>query len=264
MSISSSAATSSFDVSQPYQSSTNIHDNDLLSENSKESIENDLWYTENTDGTLSIWSYTGHDSVVALPDNINGRKITNLYSYSFKSDSEKDSFLTEIYLPDTIKNIGTGTFINNILLNRVELGSSVESIGIDAFKNCRSLEEIYIPPTVSAIGENAFDGCHDITIRCTYNSAAHRYAQQYNLPFVLVDGSNIPILYGDVNGDGKITGKDSMNIQRHTINVKLLDKYRQIAADVNIDEKITAKDALEILRYTLKMSNNQNIGTNVN
>ena len=68
---------------------------------------------------------------------------------------------------------------------------------------------------------------------------------------------------GDIDGDEKVTAKDSMIIQRYVINLKLLDSVQLKAADVNGDEKVTNKDALEILRYTLHMSNSKTIGQKI-
>ncbi len=56
---------------------------------------------------------------------------------------------------------------------------------------------------------------------------------------------------GDVDGDGKISAKDSMNIQRYVISLKKLDDNQLKAADVNGDGRVTNKDALSILRYTI-------------
>ena len=63
-----------------------------------------------------------------------------------------------------------------------------------------------------------------------------------------------------MNGDGKVTAKDSMLIQRYAVNLVSLSDDQQKAADVNGDGKVTAKDALEILRYTIRMSKNDKIG----
>ena len=65
---------------------------------------------------------------------------------------------------------------------------------------------------------------------------------------------------GDVEGDGKISAKDSMLIQRYVINIRKLDDTDLKAADVNGDGKVTNKDALEILRYTINLSKNDKIG----
>ena len=56
---------------------------------------------------------------------------------------------------------------------------------------------------------------------------------------------------GDVNNDGKVTAKDSMVIQRYTINLVQLTDEQLKAADINGDGKATSKDALSILRFTV-------------
>ena len=56
---------------------------------------------------------------------------------------------------------------------------------------------------------------------------------------------------GDVNGDGKVTAKDSMTVQRYAIKLDQLSDEQLKAADVDKDGKTTSKDALYILRYSI-------------
>ena len=65
------------------------------------------------------------------------------------------------------------------------------------------------------------------------------------------DSDDPPIMKGDVNGDGKVTAKDSMLIQRYAIHLVKLDDIQLTAADINGDNKVTNKDALAILRHTI-------------
>lgn len=54
------------------------------------------------------------------------------------------------------------------------------------------------------------------------------------------------VIYGDVNGDGKITAVDYVNVKNYIMNAsKLVDSYLT-AADVNRDGKITAVDYVQI------------------
>ena len=68
---------------------------------------------------------------------------------------------------------------------------------------------------------------------------------------------------GDVDGDGKISARDSMLIQRYVINMKKLDETQMKLADVNFDGKVTNKDSLEILRYSINLSKNEKIGQTI-
>lgn len=60
--------------------------------------------------------------------------------------------------------------------------------------------------------------------------------------------------YGDVNGDGKVTAKDSMTVQRYAIKLVELTDDQLKAADVDNDGKVTAKDALYILRCSINLA----------
>jgi len=57
-------------------------------------------------------------------------------------------------------------------------------------------------------------------------------------------------MYGDVNGDGEVSAKDSMFIRRHLARADvLIDEGQKYSADVNDDGKINAKDSLMLRRY---------------
>ncbi|MBQ2152448.1 MAG: dockerin type I repeat-containing protein [Clostridia bacterium] len=58
-------------------------------------------------------------------------------------------------------------------------------------------------------------------------------------------------MLGDVDGDGKVSAKDSMLVQRYVINLKQLSDLQKKAADIDLDGKITNKDALGILRFSI-------------
>ena len=63
------------------------------------------------------------------------------------------------------------------------------------------------------------------------------------------------VIYGDANGDGKITIKDLLKVQKTILGYsKLTGAYKE-AADVNRDGKITIKDLLKIQKSILGYSN---------
>ena len=77
------------------------------------------------------------------------------------------------------------------------------------------------------------------------------------------NGAPEDIILGDVNGDKKVTAKDSMQIQRYTVNLTELSEERQKAADVDGNKKVTNADALNILRYTINVSVKYPIGKEI-
>ena len=102
------------------------------------------------------------------------------------------------------------TFFGCIRLKTVTLGKGITRIGPDAFGGCRSLEEIElpeglatiesgafaecsalkkvtVPASVTAINEHAFDGCDQLTLYVTENSYAKQFAEDNNIPFVVIE-----------------------------------------------------------------------------
>ncbi len=67
-------------------------------------------------------------------------------------------------------------------------------------------------------------------------------------------------IIGDANGDGKVTAKDSIIIQRYVISMTKLDDSQLAVSDVNYDGKVTNKDSLSVLRYTISLGDGMNIG----
>lgn len=62
------------------------------------------------------------------------------------------------------------------------------------------------------------------------------------------------ILYGDANGDGKINSTDLLILQRHILEIKLIDEIYQIACNINKNgKKPSSLDLLLIQRHILEL-----------
>ena len=72
------------------------------------------------------------------------------------------------------------------------------------------------------------------------------------------------VIYGDVNGDGKITGRDMLYVQRHLLDLAPLTGPYAEAADLNWSDRveneegakastISARDMLYLQRHLLDM-----------
>ena len=74
----------------------------------------------------------------------------------------------------------------------------------------------------------------------------------------ILDASSNPVydypivIYGDANGDGKITSSDLTVICRHVLKKTTLTGIAAIAADVNRDGKISSSDLTLVCRHVLK------------
>lgn len=84
---------------------------------------------------ITITGYTGKNSEIKIPEEINEKKVTEISAHAFKGF--------------------TG-------MTRVIIPNSVVKIGANAFQGCTGLEEIIIPESVSFIGTSAFEGCSNI------------------------------------------------------------------------------------------------------
>ena len=75
---------------------------------------------------------------------------------------------------------------------------------------------------------------------------------------VYVDGKLVEtkeiVIYGDVNGDGKVNVLDAIIINRYTISLSEINGVCMTGADVNRDGKVNVLDAIIINRYTIGLS----------
>ncbi|MCD8041422.1 MAG: leucine-rich repeat domain-containing protein, partial [Clostridia bacterium] len=112
----------------------------------------------NDSNTYYLVAYTGTDTDIILPDDINGN-IYSIYKYAFYSCKS----LTNITIPNNVISIGTSAFRECESLTGVTIGDGVTSIGSSAFWYCTSLESVTIPNSVTSIGNYVFYGCTSLT-----------------------------------------------------------------------------------------------------
>lgn len=132
------------------------------------------------------------------------------------------STLQQIIMTDNVQWIGSMAFSASKSLETVVLSNSITEIGEGLFSDCESLKSIDIPDSVTSIGEFAFHGCNalksaavpegvetvgerafgftddmggkehkikDFKIKANYNSAAGKYAREYNVSVDYLDGN---------------------------------------------------------------------------
>jgi len=121
-------------------------------------------YEIQSDNTLKINDYSGTDTEITIPGEIDGKKVTVIADGAFAKRNE----LISVRIPEGVRSIGVSSIEAYLLdgafqkcenLVRVELPESLTRIGDFAFKWCRNLETIQIPSGVTFIGEYALSGC---------------------------------------------------------------------------------------------------------
>ena len=149
----------------------------------------DFVYKINKNNTITITDYSGSDTNLFIPSEINGLSVTSIGEWAFAECYS----LTSISIPDSVTSIGGGVFydcenltdvkisadnnnfeiINKMLCNKKEksviscyskesnitIPSGILKIEDSAFYYCNSLKSITIPNSVTSIGEGAFSNC---------------------------------------------------------------------------------------------------------
>ena len=117
-----------------------------------------IQYSKSSDGkSIKIEKYTGTDTVVVIPDKIDGLPVTSIAGYAFNGTN-----VTSITLPSGMTALDGYALYGASKLTTVKFPSGLTSIGSYAFEFCTSLKSITIPNTVTSIGTGAFYGCNSL------------------------------------------------------------------------------------------------------
>ncbi len=181
---------------------------------SGELISADGLYNYTLDGdNATVSKYNGDANRITLPRAIDGHSVTGIGDYAF--DGCED--LTDISLPESLVSIGcyafrdtkiksitipknvrssghSGTSRNGALAGATSLNTVVFEDGIKKIpdyicgnENSSSyITKVVIPDSVTEIGQYAFYNCKNITIYGYQNSYAETYANENNIPFMVV------------------------------------------------------------------------------
>ena len=155
----------------------------------------DYEYRVLEDGAAEITSYSGKDSVLKIPNTLDGKTVTSIGDEAFSGCRA----LTSIELPDSVTSMGVNLFagceslkniqvsleqpvfavIDGVLFNKAEkslicypagkqeeayeVPQGIQQIKFGAFAGCRFLTTIELPDSVTSIGDGAFAECSALT-----------------------------------------------------------------------------------------------------
>ncbi len=185
-----------------------------------------------------------------------GVTVTSIEDYAFAGCSSLSSIRLEDTLIDTVSN---GSFMNCESLTEITLPETVTVIEENAFAYCDNLEKIVIPATVTAIDGDAFYSSPNVVIHCYENSLAHRYADNNNIPFVLLDAKETYML-GDADNDGTVSVIDATYIQMVLAQKAEKVEGFDIRADVDVDTSVSVMDATQVQYYVAGLLTDTPIG----
>lgn len=126
---------------------------------------------------------------LVVPSEYNGKPVTSIKKI-------ESIALKELVLPETLKNITSGSFIGMTSLEKVNIPEGVKKIGVNAFANCTNLKNITIPSSVVEISGRAFymTGLTEITIPSSVKKiGSHAFELCKNLEKVELDFENTEV-----------------------------------------------------------------------
>ena len=111
-----------------------------------------LYMMVNNESTLALYSYSGTDKSVTIPDH-----VQYIYNNAFKDNRT----MTAVTIPANVTGIGTNAFSGCIRLADVsfESGSKLTAVGANAFFGCGALKTLTLPAGLTTIGDGAFADC---------------------------------------------------------------------------------------------------------
>ncbi len=122
----------------------------------KEAIAKDLkptdYYFIENENSVTITKYIGSDTVVSIPKNLNGKKVTCIGEKAFRSYH----YVKRVILNENVKAIGDSAFWGCHNLVAVENATNLEVLGYMSFAWCKKLNDFTLPETLVRIGASAF------------------------------------------------------------------------------------------------------------
>ncbi|MGN0460175.1 MAG: leucine-rich repeat protein [Ruminococcus sp.] len=119
----------------------------------------DYQYSLLEDGTAQIDKYTGTETDLTIPTDLDGNKITQIGGYSF----ENCKSIVSLTIPKGITTIGENAFRFCENIETVSLPDGLTTINNGAFSYCESLNNVVVPNSITTLGNYAFQGCKALT-----------------------------------------------------------------------------------------------------
>ena len=214
--------------------------------------------------------------------------VTTIGDYAFYCCS---GFTGNLVIPDSVATIGESAFMHcSGFTGNLTIGNSVTTIRNYAFYKCTGFTgNLVMPDSVTTIWDYAFISCGindyyfkgDEPFVCSAPSICFSFdsssdtiyypsgnstwsvsggkwlgytAESWN------PGSSGEIVYGDADGDGRVTVKDAYAVRLIAAKLIVPTEEQKEYCDVDLDGKITAIDANIIRKFVVKIITERPVG----
>ena len=131
--------------------------------------------------TCVLKGYLGNDSVVNVPESIDGYRVVSLGSECFlrktnivkvnipstvksiRARAFMESGIREITIPETVTQLSGSAFYKSENLERVVIKAPITKIEMNTFAKCFNLKSVVLPNTIREIDSYAFQYCRSLT-----------------------------------------------------------------------------------------------------
>lgn len=133
----------------------------------------DYIYTKNTN-SIQIIRYIGNESDVVIPETIDDLPVTGINKAAFQNNSS----IKNIFLPNSVVEIGDWAFSYMESLEYIELPDRLQSLGNYVFIGTGKLEEIKLPSGLETFGKDFFDSNPSTIIFAAEGSKIDSYLKE--------------------------------------------------------------------------------------
>lgn len=223
----------------------------------KQNISNE--YTDELQFTLDeskmgyyVSNGTNINEYVNIPNSYNNLPVVGIADKGFYDLS----FLKEVKMPDSIKEIGESAFESCENLKKVYFSNSLEKIDTLAFRYCEKLKKIQLPDSVKEIHLQAFAFCDSLS-----DLSLPSNLEYVSKDIVLYEYAN-KNLYKEYKGNAYLGSKENpYMLLAHCVDKNLEDvtvhnNCKYISSNANLGIKtITLSDSIEYIDMCIGSEN---------
>ena len=107
--------------------------------------------------TCALTEYLGNDTVVNVPESIDGYRVVSLGSECFLRKTN----VVKVNIPSTVKSIRARAFMESGI-REITIPETVTQLSGSAFYSCNNLESVVIKAPITKIEMNTFNGCANL------------------------------------------------------------------------------------------------------